>query len=91
VQGQAIGAPLLGLLRGPADERLIIDKTGLTKSYDFTLEFDWRQPGVDVLDDKPSLSIFQALEQQLGLRLVDAKVPLDFVVIDHADRAPSEN
>ena len=34
--------------------------------------------------------IFQAIQQQLGLRLVPAKGPVDVLVIDHVER-PSEN
>jgi uncharacterized protein (TIGR03435 family) len=37
-------------------------------------------------------TIFKAVEQQLGLRLVKAKgFPLDVIVIDHAEKAPVEN
>jgi uncharacterized protein (TIGR03435 family) len=42
-------------------------------------------------DDGPSLIIFDALQKQLGLKLVDAKAPFDFVVIDRGDKTPAEN
>ena len=35
-------------------------------------------------------SLFSAIQQQLGLRLVPAKVPVEYVVIDHIER-PTPN
>jgi uncharacterized protein (TIGR03435 family) len=65
--------------------RRVVDKTGLTEKYDFTLSYDLPQP------DAPILDIFDAVQQQLGLRLVDAKDPFDLVVVDHAEKVPTGN
>ncbi len=73
--------------------RIIVDKTGLTASYDFTLKW--------TTDDAPKLingefaldagpSIFTALQEQLGLKLVPAKGPVETLVIDHMEK-PSAN
>ena len=73
----------------------VIDKTGLTGTYDFTL--DWVPDGVTMIQeaDGPELApphgIPTALEDQLGLKLVRGKVTLDTVVIDSADKIPTEN
>ncbi|HEY6346852.1 MAG TPA: TIGR03435 family protein [Bryobacteraceae bacterium] len=36
-------------------------------------------------------NIFTALEKQLGLKLEKGKRPVDFLVIDQADKVPTEN
>lgn len=70
--------------------RQVIDKTGLTGKYDFTLMYEMRFPGAPAADDAPA-PIPEDLEQQLRLRLVEAKAPFDVVVIDHVDKVPTEN
>ena len=69
----------------------VIDKTGVTGLYDFTLE--WVDAGTirrpedagAPLDNGPSL--FVALQEQLGLKLEVKKVPIEVLVIDHIEKA----
>jgi uncharacterized protein (TIGR03435 family) len=79
--------------------RTVLDKTGLTGSYDVHLQ--WMEdpltpgtlgsPGAPPAPDDPSgPSLFTSLHEQLGLRMVSAKGPIEVLVIDHAER-PSEN
>jgi uncharacterized protein (TIGR03435 family) len=77
------------MLRQPAG-RQVIDKTGLTGKYDFTLEFSLRELAAASGDD-PVPSLLGALMQQLGLKLENKKAPFDVVVVDHAEKAPTEN
>jgi len=63
----------------------VIDKTGLTANYDFTIHY--AREG----DDEPGADFFAALESQLGLKLQPAKIPLEFIAVDHAEKAPGEN
>jgi uncharacterized protein (TIGR03435 family) len=77
------------------EERPVIDTTGLDQFYDFTLEFAPElPPGVNAENLPPGLSdrpnIFTALKEQLGLRLEPQKGPVEFYVIDHAER-PAAN
>ncbi len=68
--------------------RKIVDKTGLGgRSFDF--EIEWT-PDRAVTADDPGISIFAALEEQLGLKLVPSKGTVDRLVIDHIER-PTPN
>lgn len=69
----------------------MVDKTGLTGEYDFTLSYDLRVPGAPANDDTPGLILEDVLEQQLGLRLVNSKAPFDFVIVDRGEKVPVEN
>lgn len=80
---------LAGMLRTSAG-RQVLDKTGLTGTYDFTLEFSIR--GLTAVPgDDPLPSLLEALQQQLGLKSEDKKAPFDVVVVDHAEKVPTEN
>jgi uncharacterized protein (TIGR03435 family) len=77
------------------DPRPVIDKTGLTQVYDFTLTFQPElPPGLSPDDLLPEIrklpTLFDALPDQLGLRLQPAKGPVDIYVVDHA-AMPSAN
>ena len=73
----------------------VVDKTGLTGKYDFTM--DWVPDGVTMIQEAdgpeiaPPHGIPTALEDQLGLKLVRTKVALDTVVVDGADKVPTSN
>jgi len=76
----------------------IVDKTGLTGKYDFKLQYEgmhnpggaFPPPGPDgQVGSAPTL--FNALQQQLGLKLQESKAPFDVLVVDHVDRIPTEN
>lgn len=62
------------------------DDTGIRGSFRLNLRFTAGEEGAS-----PLPSIFTAVQEQLGLKLVRAKVPLDIIVIDHVDREPTEN
>ena len=68
--------------------RPVIDRTGLAGFYSFAL--DWfpadRVPPPDL--DVPTM--FQAVQEQLGLKLESTKGPVEKLVIDRAEK-PSEN
>jgi len=81
--------PLISLVANLPDAtgRLVVDKTGLTGNYDITLK--WTPDDQRGTDDA-ALSIFTALEEQLGLKLLPAIGSIDTIIIDHVER-PSPN
>jgi uncharacterized protein (TIGR03435 family) len=47
--------------------------------------------GQPVPPDADGLTIFDALEKQLGLKLEKRNIPMPVVVLDHIERKPTEN
>jgi uncharacterized protein (TIGR03435 family) len=64
-------------------DRPVIDKTGLTGEYDYSIE--WAADGGDF-----KLAIMAAVREQLGLKYEPVKEPTDVLMIDHVDKL-SEN
>ena len=81
-------------------DRPVVDHTGLTGRYDLVVTFTpddsmfgghppQRAPKTDdTTEAAPSL--FEAFQQQLGLKLTAEKTPVDVIVIDHVEK-PSAN
>ena len=69
--------------------RTVLDRTGLTGSYDFDLQFGPRPlaaPSADDSSDPPGPSLNTALQTQLGLTLKAAKDAVEILVIDEAKK-----
>jgi uncharacterized protein (TIGR03435 family) len=105
--GQGLSmAKLLRLLSEDILNRNVIDNTGLTGNYDFTLEWkigdESQGPMFKETADHPQVtsstplpefsrpSFFNAIQEQLGLKLESQNSPGVVLVIDHVER-PSEN
>jgi uncharacterized protein (TIGR03435 family) len=87
------------ILQGAVFDRPVLDQTGITGRWDFTL--DWTPddsqfrgmgatipPSTDGANAPPPL--FTAIQEQIGLKLDATKAPAEIIVIDHVEK-PSEN
>lgn len=95
-----IAARVANLLGHP-----VIDKTGLSGRYDFTLEYSASLPplpgappppapnSLNPADaaTEPGSSVAPAVEKQLGLKLTRGKATLDVIVVDQVEKIPTEN
>jgi uncharacterized protein (TIGR03435 family) len=77
-------ADLAGTLSGPA-ERFVIDRTGLTGTYNVELRYARPNPQSAGQDSELPV-IFTALQEQLGLKLEPARGPVEFLVIDRIEQ-----
>jgi uncharacterized protein (TIGR03435 family) len=76
----------------------VVDQTGLTQRYDFVLNWtpersfaNGQQGGEpESPADTGGPALFTALQEQLGLRLVNTKGPVEIIVVDSIER-PTEN
>jgi uncharacterized protein (TIGR03435 family) len=82
-------AQFLSSMMNPVLGRQVVDRTGLTGQYDFSMpvytEWESNHQGED-----SEASIFTTIEDSLGLRLEPAKAPMQILVIDHIER-PTDN
>lgn len=97
--GNAVKMPLVIRFLSQRLDRTVVDKTNLTGRID--LQLQWTpgvgetplSPGGDLLPppaDSPGVSVFTAIQEQLGLKLEPAKGPVEMLVIDHVEK-PSPN
>ena len=70
--------------------RPVVDQTGLSGLYDFTLTWIDDPTGEDAAVADNASSFRHALRIQLGLELKPSYAPINFVIVDHVER-PSEN
>jgi len=85
------GAPISTLVKLLSNQNLeysIVDDTGLTGIYDFKLE--WTPDNGPSPTDGSTVSLFTAIQEQLGLRLEVKRKPVEVIVVDHIER-PSPN
>lgn len=66
--------------------RPVVDQTGIEGNYDIELKY-----APEGTTDSSLPSLYTAVQEQLGLKLEPRKVPLELLVIDHAEKVPTEN
>ncbi len=68
----------------------VVDQTGLPGAWGFSVE--WTPPSPNATEpDNGGLTIFAALQAQLGLKLESKRVPVPVVVVDSMSRTPTDN
>lgn len=91
-QGRLVGRDVtMGRIAGFL--KTVLDRTGLAGTFDFNLEWllapdPTQPPGSQPEDTGPTF--LEALQQQLGLKLVPQTGPVDVLIIDHVEE-PSPN
>ena len=91
------GAPMSQFLLGFGGRpetagHFVVDETGLTGTYTFTLHWTPASPSAlpTETSDPADVSFFTALQEQLGLKVESRKGPVPVIAIDHIER-PTEN
>jgi len=70
----------------------VIDMTGLKATYNVTL--DWVAESKDKANEANTpagITLPDALQEQLGLKLENRKTPIEILIVDHAERVPTED
>jgi uncharacterized protein (TIGR03435 family) len=88
---RATMAEVADILRSFLD-RPMLDRTGLMGTYAFNFTYTPDTPGNQRQGPDPNdINVFTAVQEQLGLRLEATKGPLEVVVVDQGERAPTGN
>jgi uncharacterized protein (TIGR03435 family) len=95
MKGKVSMSTLADSLSGMLD-RPVVDMTEIHGSYEVDLawapEETPRDPGDSKAGDAPDgPTVFTALQEKMGLKLEARKAPMDIIVVDHAEKVPSEN
>jgi uncharacterized protein (TIGR03435 family) len=104
IVGRAQTMSELATLLGNQLNKPVVDKTGLTGKYDIQVEYtpDMNgtqmpppgaegRPATGAEASLPGSNLASAIEQQLGLRLAKSKAKLDMVIVDKAEKVPTDN
>jgi uncharacterized protein (TIGR03435 family) len=86
---------IAGFLTNPFTgvDRSVLDRTGLTGTFDFSLEWSLAPDSAQPLGSQPEdpgPTFLEALRQQLGLTLKSTKGPVDVLVIDHLEHPTAD-
>lgn len=69
-----------------------VDRTGLNGRFDFTLDYArYVSPDNPRIVSAVNDAQREAVEAQLGLKLTPKRIPLDLLIVDHAEKVPTEN
>lgn len=78
-------------------DRPVLDATGLKGTYALSLSFRLLPSTANSISEPDTTlahlgpTIYEAVEEQLGLKLKPAKRPVDLIIVDHAEKTPIEN
>ena len=90
LSGKSIPLSQLATSLSPLVSRFTIDKTGVTGRFDVDLTWTPDPVSPNTAADSQGPSIFTALQEQLGLKLVSERGPVEVLVVDRVER-PSGN
>jgi uncharacterized protein (TIGR03435 family) len=85
----AIFAQQLRAMAGDYLADPVVDQTGLSGTWDFDLK--WNSRSRVLASGTERITIFNAIGQQLGLRLAAAKIPANVLVVDSVREKPTDN
>jgi uncharacterized protein (TIGR03435 family) len=88
---EAFAANLRTMFGSNLGNNPIHDETGLKGNWNFDLTYSLQLFGPMGGDETAHISIFNAVEKQLGLKLEERQIPTPVIVVDSVERTPSPN
>ncbi|SPE23705.1 conserved exported hypothetical protein [Candidatus Sulfopaludibacter sp. SbA3] len=89
--GHMVSSPELAETLSLFLDRPVLDRTGIDGLFNFSLHWTPDDAEHQAGDQPGSPPITAAVQEQLGLRLVAQRAPVDLFVIDHVEQVPAKN
>jgi uncharacterized protein (TIGR03435 family) len=87
----AFAAALRGMMGSSLGPNQVLDETGLKGNWNFDIKWSMQFIGAMGADASERISIFDAVEKQLGLKLEQRQIPTPVIVVDRVNEKPSDN
>ena len=85
----AFAAGLRGMLGAQLGTNPVLDETGLKGSWNFDIR--WSLGLIGLAGDGTQISVADAVEKQLGMKLEQRQTPTPVIVVERANRTPGDN
>ncbi len=89
IHSTRIDMPMLAYLIARFTHNRVLDKTGIPGFFEVKL--DWAPETPPAAEPAEGLSIYDAIQKQLGLKLEARKGPVDTLIVEQANQVPVEN
>jgi len=87
----AFAEGLRGMMGASVGTNPVLDETGLKGKWNFNVDYSLQLIGPMMANTGDRVTIFEALDKQLGLKLEERQVPTPVIVVDRVNEKPSEN
>jgi uncharacterized protein (TIGR03435 family) len=87
----AFAAGLRGMMAANLGTNQVLDETGLKGNWNFDVKWSMQFVGLNMTNPTDRISIFEAVEKQLGLKLEERQIPTPVIMVDSVNKKPSEN
>lgn len=87
----AFASGLRGMIGASVGTNEVLDATQLKGNWNFDIKYSMQLNGPMIVEPGDRISIFEAVEKQLGLKLEQRQVPTPVIVVDSVNEKPSDN
>jgi len=86
---EAFAAGLRNMLGASVGTNPVLDQTGLKGAWNFDVKWSLQMNGGQIGDAADRISVFDAVDKQLGLKLEQQQVPTPVIVVDSVNEKPT--
>jgi uncharacterized protein (TIGR03435 family) len=87
----AFAEGLRGMMGSSVGPNPVLDETGLKGNWNFDIKWSMQLMGPMMANAGDRITVFDAMEKQLGLKLEQRQVPTPVIVVDSVNRTPGDN